>query len=204
MADNSFHPDNRLIDAMLSHVAEQGWRGLTVADVAARADIPVETAEALCPNRTDLLDMFACRVDATSIVDVGPVPDDPDARYDQLLDIMMQRFEVLEPDKVAVSRLTRDVACEPDTLLRILPQCRRSFAGLAAAAGYPGSGLGGLLFAKALALVWLATQRVWLQDTGADLGETMAALDRNLRRAMAGLAALPACAGLQISDPPGS
>ena len=79
MADNSLHPDNRLIDAMLSHVAEQGWRGLTVADVAARADIPVETAEALCRNRTDLLDMFACRVDATSIVDVGPVPDDPGA-----------------------------------------------------------------------------------------------------------------------------
>ena len=100
MADNSFHPDNRLIDAMLSNVAEQGWRGLTVADVAARADIPVETAEALCPNRTDLLDMFACRVDATSIVDVGPVPDDPDARYDQLLDIMMQRFEVWNPIKL--------------------------------------------------------------------------------------------------------
>ncbi|MEE3092498.1 MAG: TetR family transcriptional regulator, partial [Pseudomonadota bacterium] len=41
----------------------------------------------------------------------------------------------------------------------------------------------GLLRAKGLLAVWLITERVWLGDDSPDLGPTMAALDRNLRRA---------------------
>ena len=58
----------------------------------------------------------------------------------------------------------------------------RSFAYLARAAGYPADGLRGLIVAKALCAAWLATQRVWRRDESPDLAETMAALDRNLRR----------------------
>ncbi|MBO6784874.1 MAG: hypothetical protein JJ899_16610, partial [Alphaproteobacteria bacterium] len=104
---------------------------------------------------------------------------------------MMQRFEALEPRKSAVAELLRDIPREPDTMLRILPQSRRSFAFIAREAGYPHEGLRGEVFVTALAAVWLATQRVWLRDTGPDLHETMAALDRNLRRAVDTMALRP-------------
>ena len=51
------------------------------------------------------------------------------------------------------------------------------------AAGISASGPFGMLRAKGLLVVWLATARVWLKDESPDLGPTMAALDRNLRRA---------------------
>ena len=51
------------------------------------------------------------------------------------------------------------------------------------AAGILSSGPFGLLRAKGLLAVWLITERVWLGDDSPDLGPTMAALDRNLRRA---------------------
>ena len=51
------------------------------------------------------------------------------------------------------------------------------------AAGIDASGLKGALKAKGLALVWLATLRAFLADDGEDLGATMAALDKALKRA---------------------
>ena len=44
-------------------------------------------------------------------------------------------------------------------------------------------GLDGLLRAHGLAGVWLATLRAWTRDGSADLGPTMAALDRALDQA---------------------
>jgi len=96
----------------------------------------------------------------------------------------MRRFEALQIHRDAVLRLVREVPADPKTLLQRLPQSQRSFAFLAAAAGYPGTGIPGALVAKALSAVWLATQRDWLRDDTPDLSVTMASLDRNLGRAI--------------------
>ncbi len=174
----------RLVEAMLACVAEHGWRGVTLDEVGTRAGLSRTQVHAFCADRTQLLDLFSRWADAACVADAGEASEDPDARYDALLDILMQRFEVLEPHKVTVAAIIRDVAREPDTLLRILPQSQRSFMFLARTAGFPHEGLRGHLLAKALSAVWLATQRVWLHDRTGDLSETMAALDRNLRRAL--------------------
>ena len=50
-------------------------------------------------------------------------------------------------------------------------------------AGLSAAGITGALRVKVLLGVWTATVRVWLRDEDPDLGRTMAALDRNLRRA---------------------
>ncbi len=178
----------RLVLAMLESVEETGWRAARLADVGARAGLSTSETHALCADRGQLLDLFARQVDAASVAGLGKLPDDPEARYDRLLDILMQRFEALQAHKAAVAELIRDVPREPDTVLRILPQSRRSFGFVAREAGFPDKGVRGQIFTTALATVWLATQRVWLRDESADLSETMAALDRNLRRATETLA----------------
>lgn len=184
------HSD-RLIDAMLACVGKQGWRGLSLDDVATRAKLSSGQTYAVCPVRAELLNMYARRIDLAAVADTGPAPEDPEARYDLLLDILMQRFEALEPDRQAVKTIIEDALREPETVLHLLPQSQRSFSFLAGAAGYPDRGPRGFLFAKALAGVWLATQRVWLRDESAGLAETMAALDKNLRRAIETFASLP-------------
>lgn len=184
MTDSQNDSTERLTDAMLAHVASHDWRGLTLESVTTAAGLSQAESYAVCPNRTQLLDLFARRIDLASVDGIGAVPDDPESRYDQLLDIMMMRFEALQPHRESVAIIIRDVMREPETLLGLLPQSQRSFAFLAERAGYPHEGLGGKLFAKALSAVWLSTQRVWLRDESADLTETMHALDRNLRRAL--------------------
>ena len=178
------NPAERLVDAMLAHVAAFGWRGITIPDVAERAGLGSEEAYALCPDRAELLNMFARRVDLASVAGAGAVPEHFEARYDMLLDILMLRFETLNRHREIVSRVLIDVIREPDTLLGVLPQSQRSFAFLAGAAGFPKAGWQGVVFAKVLSAVWLSSQHVWLKDESADLSVTMAALDRNLRRAL--------------------
>lgn len=174
----------RLTDAMLAHVADQGWHGLTLEDVATRAGLTRADAYAVCPERVHLLELFARRMDLASVSGIGPAPDDPEARYDQLLDILMMRFEALLPHRESVAKILQDAVREPATWVGILPQSQRSFMFLAGQAGYPQDGLRGRLLAKALSAVWVSTQRVWLRDESDGLGETMHALDRNLRRAL--------------------
>jgi ubiquinone biosynthesis protein COQ9 len=184
MNEDQNNPADRLVDATLAHVAAFGWRGIEVADVAERAGLRPDEAYALCPDRVQLLNMFARRVDLASVAGAGTPPEGFEARYDMLLDILMHRFETMNPHRSIVSRVLTEVVREPDTLLGVLPQSQRSFAFLAGAAGFPNSGWQGVVFAKALSAVWLSTQRIWLKDESDDLSETMAALDRNLRRAM--------------------
>ena len=139
-----------LIDAMLSHVAEQGWRNLKLKDIAERAGLTHAQAYAVCPTRADLLNNYARRVDLAAVTGFDSVPDDAEARYDRLLDMLMQRFEAVDSDRMAVTSIVEDVMREPDTLLSLLPQRQKSFSFLAAAAGFPSRGMLGHFFAKVL------------------------------------------------------
>lgn len=175
---------DKLIDAMLDLIARDGWSAITLDAVAQQAGVAPSDARALCADRGELLDAYVRRVDALACADAQEGPD-PAAQYDELLDILMRRFEILQRDRPAVVRLVRELPSDPITLLRRLPQSQRSFASLAAAAGYPAKCLSGVVFAKGLSAVWLATQCAWLRDDSADLSVTMASLDRNLGRALA-------------------
>ena len=53
------------------------------------------------------------------------------------------------------------------------------------AAGLSSGGARGLLRVKGLALIYLTSTRVWLRDESPDKSRTMAALDKQLRRAEA-------------------
>lgn len=176
-------PIDRLIDAMLDMVAADGWSAVTLDAVAERAGLPAAAAYAECADPGQLLDAWARRVDVAACAHAEPGTDAA-SRYDELLDILMRRFEILQTRRDAVVGLVRGVPRAPATLLQRLPQSQRTFAFLARAAGYPATGLGGAILAKALSAVWLATQRDWLRDETADLSVTMAALDRNLGRAI--------------------
>jgi ubiquinone biosynthesis protein COQ9 len=183
MTQDSSDNLDKLIDAMLDMVATDGWSVVTLEMIAAHAGVSALQAYALCADRGQLLDAYARRVDVAACAGTE-AGTDPAARYDELLDILMRRFETLQIHRDAVVRLVHEVPGDPKTLLQRLPQSQRSFAFLAAAAGYPDKGLPGVLFAKALSAVWLATQRDWIRDDTPDLSATMASLDRNLGRAI--------------------
>lgn len=172
----------RAIAAAMAIAAEGGWRRATLRDIAARADMPLATLHAAMPCKTAILTALARDTDrAVRDRDFGFEAED--TPRDRLFEVLMSRFDALDPHREGLARLSRDLPGDPLAGLLLAPTLLASMAGMLEAADIPAAGPFGLLRAQGLAAVWLATMRVWFADETPDRGRTMAALDRNLRRA---------------------
>lgn len=176
----STSPD-AIIPAFWRALADRGWHGLTMRDIAAEAGIPLaELRRAFdCPQ--SILEAHGRAVDATVLE--GTVDDPGASARDRLFDVLMRRIDALQPDRAGVVRLMHDLPTSPLLALWLSTRMLPSMAWMLEAAGLNAAGPSGLLRAKGLGTVWLAALRAWEKDDSADLSATMAALDRALDRA---------------------
>jgi AcrR family transcriptional regulator len=174
---------NRLLDAALGLAARQGWRALTLNAIAKEAGVPLSRVHGVFPSKWAILDAFADRVDEAVLARPAPAAGEP-AR-DRLFDVLMRRFDAMQPHKAAVTAMAHDLGREPLAAFCAWPRLIKSMAWMLEAAGLDSSGLAGLVRTKGLAVLYLAALRTWLSDDSADLARTMATLDRGLRQAEA-------------------
>ena len=172
-------PRDAVIDAAMARIARDGWRRLSLADVAADAGGPLADVLIPFPTKYDLINAFQDRIDAQMLAASGDASVD---LRDRLFDLLMERFDALAPYRAALAEIAKDSLCDP-AAVRFLPRMARTMARVLAAAGLESTGPCGLLRTKGLALVYADAFRVWLTDDGDDLAKTMAALDKGLRRA---------------------
>ena len=97
--------------------------------------------------------------------------------------MLMRRIDAMQPHRAGILRLFEDLKQDPLLALLLLASLPKSMAWMLEAAGLGSGGLAGLARAQGLTAVWLAVVRAWKDDDTADLGPTMAALDRALDRA---------------------
>jgi AcrR family transcriptional regulator len=174
-------PTDKIVDATLELIAERGWRAAQPDAIAARAGVDLATLYKLVGGRMGVLDALTRRIDVAMLA--GATPADPnETPHDLLFDTLMRRFDALKPYKPAILVLMHDWRSRPLLGLAQAPAVVRSMGWALAAAGIPVDGLGGAALTRALAVAYAATLRVWLGDDSPDLGRTMAALDRSLRR----------------------
>lgn len=170
------------VAAFMTLVAEQGWRGVSLPDVAESAGMPLAEFSRQYWAKTDLLTAFQRRIDEQVLADTDP-PDDDESPRDRLFDILMRRFDALQPYKEALRRLGRELPRDPLAAMVWARGMRHSLSWMLAAAGIGGAGLCGVFSTKGLAVVWLFAVRAWLTDDSPDMAKTMAALDKALARA---------------------
>lgn len=171
---------DRLLDAALRLIAGQGWRGLSMADVAAEAEVPILTLYREFGSKPALLCAFSRRIDDAGLA--APIEAAPDERpRDRVFDLIMRRFDALQPYRAALEVLGRELPTDPIAALTAAAALLRSVGWMLEAAGISTQGLGGAVAIKLTVGVYLATMRGWLRDETPDLAPTMAALDRRLR-----------------------
>jgi AcrR family transcriptional regulator len=171
---------DKIIDAALACIARQGWRRLSLADIAAEAGLPILRVYRMFQSKPAILRGFFRRVDEAVLA--APLDSEPDERpRDRVFDLLMRRFDALTPYRAALEVLGRELPTDPLAALAAGAGLLRSMRWMLEAAGISGEGLGGALAVKLTAAAYLATLRVWLRDESPDLAPTMAALDRRLR-----------------------
>jgi AcrR family transcriptional regulator len=169
--------EEKTIRAALDLAAVKPWRQIGLGAIAAAVPIDLAELYALFPTKAAILTVLHRRVDLQMLDD----PTDPtEPARDRLFEVLMHRFEALQPYRLGLRGLARHP--DPD-LLPLLPLLPRSLGWVLEAAGVRTDGIAGIVRVKLLGLVWLSVFRRFLDDDGPDLAATMAALDRALDRA---------------------
>ncbi len=175
---------DRVIDAALALAAAGGWRQLGLDGIAEEAGLTVTELRSVFSSKAAILTGFVRRTDGRVLAGgKGGSEDGGGTARDRLFDVLMRRFDVLQPDRSAVRVIIRDSLCDPLAVLCQGPMLLCSMASMLEAAGLSPAGPIGVLRTKGLTLVYLNALRAWLKDDSADLAKTMAALDRGLRQA---------------------
>jgi AcrR family transcriptional regulator len=172
-------PD-RIIDAALALIAAQGWRNMSLAAVAAEADLTVLQVYRLFPSRTAILCGMFRRIDEAVLAEPPEIEAGEKPR-DRVFDLLMRRFDALQPHRSALEALRRDLPRDPLTALALGGALLCSMRLMLEAAGIACHGIGGVIAVKATAASYLAAAHTWSRDESPDLAPTMAALDRRLR-----------------------
>ena len=158
------------------------WAKISLRDIAHAADISLSELRDIFPTKSSILVAYFSDIDRRVLSqDYGF--ESEDTPRDRLFEVLMSRFDALAPHRSAVDALMRQLPADPIGALSLAPAAMTTMAWILEAAGISATGFLGILRAKGLLAVWLATARIWLKDESPDLGPTMAALDRNLRRA---------------------
>ena len=172
---------DKIIDAALGLAADVPWDEVRMSDVAKRADVSLTALRDAFDDKSDVLHAFSRRIDRQVLERIDPEMSDEPAR-DRLLDILVTRFEMLQPHRSALKSIAKAYGRDPIAMLDGNRSARVSMRWMLEAAGIDAAGRAGDLRAQGLVLVFLQAMRVFLEDDDPGMARTMAELDRGLRR----------------------
>lgn len=181
MARRPTDTSTRIIDAAMRLAAERGWRDLSLNDIAQAAKLPLSKVYEIYPSKRSILAGFSRMIDGRVLAEEEAAAELEPAR-DRLFDVLMRRFDALQPYREGIGAVLYDLPRQPLALCGGVRQLKRSMGWMLEAAGLSSTGPRGAVRVRGLAAVYLATLRVWLRDDSADMAKTMAALDGYLRR----------------------
>ncbi len=181
---------DRIIDATLALIPTDGWRRLSLSAIAAAAELPILQVYRGFHSKQAILCGFYNRVDQVVLAD-PPAAESDERPRDRLFDLMMRRFDALQPYKPALDVLRRELPGDPVTALCAGASLLRSMRWMLEAAEIPTSGVRGAIAVKLAAAAYLSAMRVWQRDDSQDLARTMATLDARLRRIEGWLGSTP-------------
>lgn len=181
MSDINDKLEARILEGLWSAIAEHGWRGATMARIAAAGGLTLAELRrhAACPQELVMLSLRA----ADRAVLAGTAPTEGESPRDRLFDVLMRRIDQLQPHRAGVVRFMKDLPFAPLSAIALGFAAERSMAWMLEAAGIGSRGMAGELRKRGMMGVWVYTLNAWMKDESTDMAATMAALDKALDRA---------------------
>ena len=167
----------RFISAALGLAAEKPWGRVSLAEIADRAGSSLVALKGHFTGKGDILAAFSHLVD-DEMLRRAPRRAENQSPRDALFEVIMSRFDVLEPYKGALRSIMASSLPDPNQIGRLLA----AQGWMLEAAGINSGGIDGGVRVAGLATLYASVFRVWLDDEDAGLARTMASLDRRLRR----------------------
>jgi|TARA_B100000315_G_scaffold254027_1_gene294164 AcrR family transcriptional regulator len=174
-------PD-KIITVTLKLAAARPWPEITMADIAEAVKLKPEELKQHFTSKLAILDGFNRQIDDQVAAAFGEASENETVR-DQLFDILMSRFDTLQPHKESIKAILREtVPFDPKASLCGLSAVMRSMGSALNLLGIKSKTPLGCIKTKALAAVYLRSFKIWLEDDSADMAKTMAILDDGLAK----------------------
>jgi AcrR family transcriptional regulator len=170
-----------IIDALMGLAATRPWNEIEISDIAQAAGVSLAQFRDLFPSKGAVLGGLSRQIDRKVLEETADDLAGEPAR-ERIFDVIMRRFDALEPYKEALRRISRDIQYDPVSLAALHQLAVNSMRFMLAAAGIRTEGSLGTLKLQGAVLVYSNTMRTWLDDDDPALAKTMARLDRELRR----------------------
>ncbi len=172
-------PRGRIIDAALRLAATKPWRDVSLNEIAQSAGATLVELSKEFYGKLSIMAAITKLVDEQVLARARLVHGADESARDRVFDVIMTRFDILQPYRAALKSIVRDGGMPPglDTLGRMM----RSQHWMLVAAGIPADGPAGRAREAALLSVYARTFQEWLDDEDPGRAKTMAVLDRRLR-----------------------
>ncbi|SCZ09082.1 TetR family transcriptional regulator [Microvirga guangxiensis] len=176
-----FDKRKAIIDALMWLAATRAWNEIEINDIARAAGVTLAEFRDLFPSKGAVLGGLSRQIDRKVLEETTDDLAGEPAR-ERIFDVIMRRFDALEPYKEALRRIYRDMQFDPLSLAALHQVAVNSMRFMLAAAGINTEGPLGTLKLQGAVAVYSKTMRTWLDDDDPALAKTMARLDRELRR----------------------
>lgn len=166
---------------ILKLVETHGWRTLTFDIMAENLGGSLSDLRQKYTTKEDILIDFNKEMDQKILSEISKEDLAGAAPRDQIQELFLYRFEILEPYKPALKIIYKDMLCHPTDLV---PNMIDNLSSLNWLLSLSDSDLNGFLgFAKSqgLKVIYILAFKKWLEDTSQDHSKTMAFLDKSLR-----------------------
>jgi len=178
---DDFSKRSRAVRAALELAKERGWGDISLIDITQAANLSLADLRREFSCKTDILRAFQSEVDAEVLAKARSAGEARSPR-DRLFDVVMTRFEVMQPYKPALRRIASHLCCRPGEAATLLCASLASQYWMLAGAGAKLDGPAGALRVAGLTALYGKVFQVWLDDPSPLLDKTMAALDKRLAR----------------------
>lgn len=160
-------------------LATRSFDAVGLADIATEAGMSLGELRETYDGKFAMLADFSRRIDR-AVLDGGPA--EGETARDRLFEVLMRRFDALEPYKSAMRSVGRAARCDLCLMRFLRRNAIRSQKWMLVAADTDKKGLLGAMAVCGLAIVNAEALRVWLDEDDPGQAKTMAALDRGLAR----------------------
>jgi hypothetical protein len=164
----------------LSLASSTSWRDVTLAKLADAAGRPLaDLYGASLGDAVDCAEEAFDRAVADNLDQLDPTQ----SVRDRLFELIMRRFEAMEPHRAAVLAMEHGADRDPTLLAAAHQRHVRCARWVLALAGLEADGMTGQARAQGLGVIIGQARAAWRGDDAGDFAKTMASLDKNLRRA---------------------
>lgn len=171
-----------IIDAALALAEEEGWASISFEQIVTAAQVDQADVLEYFDDKSDVLTAYGRRVDRRVLENIGSDSDGLGTR-ERLFDLIMERFDVLNENRAAVTSILASLKNDPKQAVVSFPHLAKSMTKMLEAAHIETDGVNGALKVTGLVGVYLYALRTWKDDDSADMAKTMAALDKALKNA---------------------